>query len=593
MYGRDNLQKILILHPDIKIHKEYMAQSEIIYVFNPVKFNLIVEKTKKDFNNYIDSISEYYGDNIDWWVTSLASRNTMVSKSFLNLCYLIYADELINSDSISGIICWSKGLKKDLDKILRKKTKKIELSIAPSNKNFVQKFYEYFLISILLQIRHFVKITFRKIAASKSSLKLSERISIDRPLNLLDVFVFENSFSRSKFIDRYYNDFVERTNTKIEWTYLPTLHGVKNIYDCYLKMRKSKNRFLIREDYLKYNDYFWALCHILRVVLLRKRYDLFKGLEVKNILKEEYFNYLKKIDLELLLNYRLAKRLKILNIQISIIIDWFENQSIDKSQNLGFHKYYKGIKIIGYQGFQSDSNYLSLQPTIIEQKYNVLPDIIAVIGKKKIHKVKEFNPKVNVIVAPAFRFGHLHENKLIQYQGKSILIGLPIMLNESYLILEMIKSVLPSLSDCPNINVKIHPAVDKNLIFNYINTLSLVGYVKIVEDSIDKLLIDTGLMISSTSSILVESLAKGIPVIVIGSQTEITHNPIPNSISNSIWDICYSNIDLLKQIRYFLNTSGVGKIEFKNIGSDIMENYFEPVNDETIKNFLYELRHRN
>ena len=51
---------------------------------------------------------------------------------------------------------------------------------------------------------------------------------------------------------------------------------------------------------------------------------------------------------------------------------------------------------------------------------------------------------------------------------------------------------------------------------------------------------NANLLIGNGSSTCLETLAKAIPVIVVGSRHELIHNPIPVFITDDIWCLCYS-----------------------------------------------------
>ena len=61
----------------------------------------------------------------------------------------------------------------------------------------------------------------------------------------------------------------------------------------------------------------------------------------------------------------------------------------------------------------------------------------------------------------------------------------------------------------------------------------------------------SNLLISNASSVCVEALAKGISVIVVGSQTGLTQNPIPETITEDIWKLCYTPGEMAKAIDFF------------------------------------------
>ena len=83
-------------------------------------------------------------------------------------------------------------------------------------------------------------------------------------------------------------------------------------------------------------------------------------------------------------------RLSQKKLQIKKIVNWFENQIVDKGWNFGFRKYFPNSDIIGYQGFLFYGQYLNTFPSQEEFNSKVIPKKVYVISKKYIKLRKEF-----------------------------------------------------------------------------------------------------------------------------------------------------------------------------------------------------------
>ena len=83
-----------------------------------------------------------------------------------------------------------------------------------------------------------------------------------------------------------------------------------------------------------------------------------------------------------------------------------------------------------------------------------------------------------------------------------------------------------------------------------------------------------------------ETLAEGIPVIIIGNSNGLTHNPIPETITDDIWRLCYSPQETTDAIQFYQTRSPEKIKEHEEIGKRIREEYFEPVTREGVREFL-------
>jgi len=96
------------------------------------------------------------------------------------------------------------------------------------------------------------------------------------------------------------------------------------------------------------------------------------------------------------------------------------------------------------------------------------------------------------------------------------------------------------------------------------------------------------LLITGNSSVSIEFLARGKPIIIIGILTgSLTCNLISDTIDRKIWRLCYTEDELDYAIQYFVNLEPKDRACFKEIGNFVREQYFEPVTKELSREFLH------
>jgi hypothetical protein len=95
------------------------------------------------------------------------------------------------------------------------------------------------------------------------------------------------------------------------------------------------------------------------------------------------------------------------------------------------------------------------------------------------------------------------------------------------------------------------------------------------------------ILISGSSTVCLETLAKGIPVIIIGNSSGLTQLPvIPGNIGRDIWRLCYSVDDVIAAIRLYSKRDNKMAGVYKKIGREIRSNFFEPVTEIGARKFL-------
>jgi hypothetical protein len=287
------------------------------------------------------------------------------------------------------------------------------------------------------------------------------------------------------------------------------------------------------------------------------------------------------------LNYCFAKRLKEADVKLRLVIDWFENQNIDRGWNAGFRYFFPDVRTMGYQGFAATPHYLCMYPTEAEKKNAVIPHGIMVVGKGLAPLARKFCPDLEVMVAPAFRFQKVwQERKYFPASSEhAILVALPIMVSDAVHILTMLAHGKASLNKNIRLWIKPHPTTPPSVIKKSFGT-DWPKEFEFVNGDFNDCVEKSNLLISSASSVCLETLAKSIPVIVIGNRHGLTHNPIPETIIQDIWRLCYTHKEIVDAIQFYKNRS-LGKIkEHEEIGKRIREEYFEPVTREGVREFL-------
>jgi hypothetical protein len=546
----------------------------------------IAEEIRDDYVNYLIKIGAGKEKNINWWVLNFVSRSTLISPLFSNICYLVLLKRNLDSGHVyDGIATDSYAIKN----ILRKFRTRYGYSFKVIYKGkslcmqTLSRLYTYFKVAT----HYFL----RWIFANRTRI-YQKKVDLNEPITLLDVFILGNSFKDGLFIDRYYPGLLEHVNSsqKKHIYYIPTFYGIKNYKKIFLEARKSEENFLFKEDYLGIKDYFSALLYPLQTIKFKIDDSEFKGFDLAPLIKEEISNdRVSNSSIYGLLNYIFVRKLKKSNVKIETVVNWFENQSIDHGFNLGFNKYYPAVRLIGYQGFPLANNYLSLFPTNQERENEVIPKEIYVMGKGYTDLVKKFCPDLIVKIAPAFRFSGIWKERLISNfnQGKfTILVALPILYNEAENVIETVleASKLYKINDC-NFFIKPHPTQNIKSLANKWNKRLPPGF-EFVDGDFNSIIEKSNVLISCTSNTCLETIARGIPVIVIGSKIGLTQLVIPRDIKQDIWKLCYTAEEVSEAIMFYQGIKGEMIDRYKKFGEEIREKYFEPVTESGVRRLL-------
>lgn len=548
-------------------------------------FNDISYRLRGQFNKLVAEFTIPLKHNIDWLIEGPASRNTMASPFFHYYCCLYFVNHLIKDENydVDEIIVDSRSLQKMLIKIINDNCKVIyRISILTALKRFLKR---HVLVFILL-VRKLMQLIIAMLSKPLSSIRIP-----DKPITLIDTFAIPGYTTN----DRWYGGLWDKLPAKVksETFFIPTIimMPLKDLFSTYKGLRTSDRNFLIKEDYLKVEDILFALGHGKRTrkIIIKPVTEI--GCDISELVYEELNNNRDPLTvIEALLNYCFIKRMKQNGINVRLSIDWFEGQVIDRGWNMGFKDFYPDVKRIGYRAFESFPFYLCSYPIHIEKESGVLPDIIAVQGRGTVATVREFFPDLDVMVIPSFRSQYVWHNNSFNLKNETftILAALPISLRTSVNILGLLKTVSESSSISEqNLKflIKSHPTNSANkLKKSFSQQIPSTFYFK--KEAFNELILKVDLLVTEASSTCLEALACGVPVIIIENAHGLTYNPVPSSIPNELYKICSSPEQLISTINYYLNRSLEDMTKQKEASSRIRADYFEPVTEEGVAQFL-------
>jgi hypothetical protein len=556
--------------------------------FNPEGFDTLKKISFSkggDFNNLIGKISETLFDRLDWWVGLPASRNTLQSPLFYRFCCLYLVNDLIQSGtSIEKVIVDSTALARIINDLKKEEGLNFEIE-GPASELPNSHYY------LWKSIDPFLEAWKRKRAQFRAARK-TKHLSSNQPKNsliLIDQFIFPGFITK----ERYYNGLWDAlTLEQREKTFfVPTLVMMKEeeFEPAYRELRTSERNFLIKEDYLTFSALLFSLFHIFRVWFIKPPPQEVMGIDFSPLIREELLSgggY--ESALEGLLNYRFAKRLKERSFDLSLVIDWWEGQPLDKGWNLGFHTYFPNTPRKGYLGYAPRTMELQLRPSESEIQYGAAPETISTIGEQFSSDMESTKPPFQTETAPAFRFGHLWENGSSNERDSGIfkiLLALSIMVDESIRILEQVIDSELVEDDQMKFILKPHPTVQFDTLKKRMGD-NWSSRFQESENSTPDEIRSSDLLITGMSSVGLEAIVMGVPVIVVERMSGLAYDPIPDSVPKELWRSCRSPKEISEAIDTFRNRTPEEVIKHRALSAQIKRDYFEPVTEEGVCTFL-------
>lgn len=551
-----------------------------------ITINIIVKEIRYDFDNLVNRLAEKHYNNINWIVSSLASRNKYQSALFMRCVYLEFVKMTLNLNPTDTFRIYTSD-----------KTLAVLLKVNFGQNHEIVSTERLFNLvwRKLRPIRQYViaiYILLLRYLGSRRNIKKYQCLKKGE-ITLVDTFVLNNksgddgSIKDGIYKDRYYPGLLENLslNERENIFFLPTIVGFLNPISIFKKIRKSNYPFIVHDDFLKFNDYIVVLMHPLYVLNLTFSDTYFRGIDLKDIIREERNrNCSDFIGLLGMLYYRFSKRFKENDIKVHLLIEWYENQVMDRGMIKGFHTHYPNCPVHGYQGYIiSKDLHIYTQPSQSELLGGAVPDVVFVTGKGLKGSIREFCKQVKVDVAPGFRFDKVNRTRKYYPQENkfTILIGLPIGLDDCKEILSMFIAYSYQNKSIDYV-IKPHPTWSEDKIKSLFNKDELINFSFVKGDFHDHVE-RANLLVSNASSVSLEALTKGVPVIIIAATSGIVQNPIPENVSRKIWKLVRNASELNFAIDYFKT-----KPFHENIDdfAYVKKEYFEPISRISVRNLL-------
>ena len=537
-------------------------------------YNKIAKKTRLDYTNLIDNVSASNLDNMSWWYSAPASRDIYRTNIFHYCCCIRILKKLIkNKCTIDKIIIDNKYFAKAIYKLCKDNNIKLLVNKKTKYKDYILPLYAFILS---LYHKFCVWIINRKpsIANNKQSFVI------------IDTFLIPGYENKDRYFTGMYNFL--NSNERKRIIIVPNYSNLTfyNSFTFFLQIRKSSFSFILKENILKLSDYFNAFIKSLIPCKISVKKNLFENIDVSNLILQEthkinHFSNLYESHLKYLLIKKLSKK----KYSFEKIISWFENQPHNKACSKAVSDFLPNVHHIGYQGFFREEYLFCKQPTLMETKAKVIPKQIGVMGNGPMLDIKEFNTKLKVNIAPAFRFSYIHKRDNLNPPSKKnkILVGLPIFH-------DLARDIIDKLLICndnkkiKNIHfmIKLHPACNPNKIFKAEEKLP--NNFSLVDGNFNYYIEKSNLLISSASAVCMETIALGIPVIIIENRNGLSENPISPQINSTIYKKCSNSNEILNAILFFRNITKEQCIQYSKDAEWIKKNFFtKPTRKNTLE----------
>lgn len=505
----------------------YVDNERLNYNINKdVDINLI----RSLFNESISRLSRE-NDSLEYWLTKISERNTLVSDLFLDICRIELIKSLRYSNKTISIYTRNVAV---YSYFKNNCSIKLNDSIKFEIKTFFDKYKPYFQL---------IRFVLKRIAFDcKFKNKLDAKQLSD--LTIIQTWVSDANFANGKFKDSYFGDLVDvikdNGHKVITW---PIFYNVKNEKNAVDFLRSNGNDFLLVEDYFCFMDYFSAIQHFLNKRRLKLDKVVINNDDFSSVFK--YYQNKETIELSSFF-YSFTKRLQKSGSENITFIQNYENMIPEKALILGVEKYLPSSRVIGYFHTTKPKNILCLDYAS-ESEYEIAPKPSAIIFNCNDYKEYFDSKYPNMKTSNGLAFKQLHLKNIAAVDCRvkcpeSVLVLFSGTANEIDLMFQLLNNVKGQYKYL----FRMHPMN----VFNVKEFYKGHNYEVVNDDDLNELLARANKILSTYSAVALEAALRGNNIGLVYNKEALLLNPFDDTNINN-----YKLISNSSEVEKFLGES--------------------------------------
>jgi hypothetical protein len=534
---------------------------------------------------YLDWLTELgkQNNNLIWWSSSIAERNTYGDSLYHSLCYLrIGLDFLVKNNPPLLVVVESQAL---MYALARHPTLRENVRAFHSHKNLLKEFLKWpasWGLYFFDGVRAIFDAYFTRRGLSAIPLHTEKpRVLIH---SCMDDSYFGNDGTAH---DRYFGSLAEELRLRgYDVMIMPWLFNLKRSRrKAFAWFRQHRGQYLIPEDFYSFWDYVWAAGIVMRQMFLLPGRLSFQNMDITLLVREARWQQSRRIGAaKFVLYFRLIEELAQRGINLDFFIDTFENMITEKPQVMGFHKFMPGVITIGFQHYvESCPLMLCFFTTAEEAKFAPHPEVIVCNSPHMLTRMEQMGfPREKLRVGPSLRYRHLMGDLTLQAAERNkVLLILPLGTDN---IAEMMDSLHQAYPNPEGIEfwLKPHPMLKGKTLQEVLGQRP--RHFSVVEGNMDQWLPRVSCAIVSASTSALEVALAGVPVVVMGRETDFDLNPL--SWFPEFSPPIHSPEELREQVLRCLNLSQTEREGHQAWAQEFRTRAISPITDETIATFV-------
>jgi len=548
----------------------------------------LAAKWRRPFMSWIAEQGKERRKSIVWWSSRVAEMNTLLDSLYHTVCYLKVGLILCNDESVPLIVVAESRA------VLRAIGSHAQLRARcrwTSNWGSVYGRLKWGVRFVVRWLFYLADAFLARRDAGATRISGSPRPpSTERSRILIHTFVDEACFnSDGSFSDRYFTvlpDELRRRGYDVH--VIPCLFNIRRSRrEAFEYFRERSDQFVIPEDYYTFGDHIWAAWVVIRQAWLLSGQFHFEGVDVSKVVREACLEQSLDVDTAKFVRYySFVKRSGEAGLQFDIFIDTFENMIAEKPIVMAFREFSPETLTVGFQHYSSPCPLLlCVFSTPEANQIAPYPDVI-VCNSPWSAKIfaSEGYPVEKLRSGPSLRYLYLEDLPAEGVGGgDAVLVVLSLDTSAST---ELLHKLLDAFGNDEEIEFRIkpHPMMSEEEWRDLLGGRRLPSHMKRIGGAMGDWLKNASCAVVSASSSAMELALAGVPVILVGRETDFDMNPLHwfDDLARPV----YTAEQLRRRVMEVLDSRDSEREQFRNWSLKARAECLSPVNDETISAFL-------
>lgn len=495
-------------------------------------FHQAAESLREPYLKYLYAIGRDLA-SLRWWITGVSYRSSYASRAFHHACHLKVALDLAGGWDGPGRLVLvvpdrqaQAALKKNLDQ-----SKKTDAGLVDSRRP--RPFRPALAMVKMLASR--VYFIWRETGRLVQTRYLMPRPpTLDGPTTVIVSYATQGNLRESaKFHESYFGDLTGQLNRAGHSVAMVPMVLKDVPYGCALrKLRESSTPLMMPHRYLTLGDILGAAFSSCIRAQQPRPIPQFCGLDIGPLIEEELRSYrVTNWAADVLLVVALVRRWAKSGIPITRVIYIYENQPWERALCWAFSRYLPHAELVGYQHARTPRFLLNFYLAPEGEPLAPLPDRVVTVGQ---HTAR-------LLVQGGYHTDKVRVGGALQMQGllalrsngltppnrvgrPTVLIACSIGQDETAELIDMAVGLFDE-DERVQVVVKCHPLMPFQQVSGLLAT-ELPGHVQVTGEDIPELLVKSSLMVYSSSTVCIQALALGLPVIHLRARFDLDTDPL-------------------------------------------------------------------